>query len=237
MGMIHNHIDFNGDPSVIELLRRDLHEAEKERERLKSTIETFQAKLDIIVKNVSDIVYMLDRNSLITSINNGVSRFGFSPTELIGINIFEIVHPDDREKAVYHVNERRTGERSTKACSVRFIAKPDAPIDQKDMSGRYSLLTITAEGQYGWEVGDSLSFVGTLGIAREKDGCCSLDDANRRRLIPVCANCKSIRDEAGKWHRMESYLSARFGIHFTHSICPVCTKQLYPEYDGNHTAQ
>lgn len=51
-----------------------------------------------------------------------------------------------------------------------------------------------------------------------------------RTLVPICANCKNIKDEEGRWHPVEHYLSRNQETGFTHSVCPVCMKKLYPEY-------
>ena len=48
-------------------------------------------------------------------------------------------------------------------------------------------------------------------------------------LLPICANCKSIRDDQGYWHGVEAYLEQRSGAQFSHGICPECMKKLYPE--------
>ncbi len=48
-------------------------------------------------------------------------------------------------------------------------------------------------------------------------------------LLPICASCKRIRDENGKWWRVEDYISSRTNANFTHTICPVCKDNLYPE--------
>ncbi|MBL7649440.1 MAG: hypothetical protein JNK74_24960 [Candidatus Hydrogenedentes bacterium] len=50
-------------------------------------------------------------------------------------------------------------------------------------------------------------------------------------LLPVCSNCKKIRDDAGAWHAMETYVSKHTGADFSHGICPDCVTELYPEYD------
>ncbi len=50
-----------------------------------------------------------------------------------------------------------------------------------------------------------------------------------RGIIPICANCKNIRDDEGYWHQVESYLSSNAGVEFTHGICPQCRKKLYPD--------
>ena len=49
-------------------------------------------------------------------------------------------------------------------------------------------------------------------------------------LIPICANCKSIRDDNGFWKKVESYITEHSEAEFSHGICPECTKKLYPEY-------
>ena len=48
-------------------------------------------------------------------------------------------------------------------------------------------------------------------------------------LLPICASCKSIRDDKGYWTHLESYLSEHSKAEFSHGICPECAKKLYPE--------
>ncbi|MBN2430250.1 MAG: PAS domain S-box protein [Acidobacteria bacterium] len=49
-------------------------------------------------------------------------------------------------------------------------------------------------------------------------------------LIPICANCKKIRDDDGFWHQVEEYISRHSPVEFSHGICPECIRRLYPEY-------
>ena len=49
-------------------------------------------------------------------------------------------------------------------------------------------------------------------------------------LLPICANCKKIRDDKGYWNNVESYISQHTGVQFSHGICPECMQKLYPEY-------
>jgi len=49
-------------------------------------------------------------------------------------------------------------------------------------------------------------------------------------LLPICANCKKIRDDEGFWEEVDSYLHEHSEVEFTHGICPDCMKSLYPEY-------
>jgi PAS domain S-box-containing protein len=49
-------------------------------------------------------------------------------------------------------------------------------------------------------------------------------------LLPICAQCKKIRDDKGYWTQVESYIQQRTHASFSHGICPDCMRTLYPEY-------
>jgi len=59
-----------------------------------------------------------------------------------------------------------------------------------------------------------------------------LKDALAKMLngfLPICAECKQIRDENGNWNQIDVYIQKHTGTKFTYSICPHCTEKLYPE--------
>lgn len=41
-------------------------------------------------------------------------------------------------------------------------------------------------------------------------------------LIPICASCKSVRNDEGFWEQVESYVRDRSEAEFSHSLCPKC---------------
>jgi PAS domain-containing protein len=51
-----------------------------------------------------------------------------------------------------------------------------------------------------------------------------------RSLIPMCANCKRVRDDADYWHHVEIYFRDFLGMDVSHGICQECVKELYPEH-------
>ena len=58
----------------------------------------------------------------------------------------------------------------------------------------------------------------------------SLETVKRLRgLLPICANCKKIRDDKGYWNQVETYVRDHSEADFTHSICPECEEKLYPD--------
>ena len=44
-------------------------------------------------------------------------------------------------------------------------------------------------------------------------------------LLPICACCKKIRDDAGYWHRIETYLAEHSTATFSHGYCPSCERE------------
>lgn len=46
-------------------------------------------------------------------------------------------------------------------------------------------------------------------------------------LIPICAQCKKIRDDKGFWQKVETYLEERSNARFTHGLCEDCMQKLY----------
>lgn len=48
-------------------------------------------------------------------------------------------------------------------------------------------------------------------------------------LLPMCAWCKNVRDDSGYWQKVESYLTEKTLVTFTHSMCPDCMKKHFPQ--------
>jgi len=54
-------------------------------------------------------------------------------------------------------------------------------------------------------------------------------------FLPTCAQCKKIREvdkdpkDPRSWHPIENYISERTSSKFSHSICPECIEEQYPE--------
>ncbi len=73
-------------------------------------------------------------------------------------------------------------------------------------------------------------------LAREKSRLLAeLQDAMARirkleGILPICAHCKRIRDESGKWTQVERYISERSEAAFSHGVCPDCAREYYHEY-------
>ncbi len=51
-----------------------------------------------------------------------------------------------------------------------------------------------------------------------------------RGIVPICSNCKKIRNDEGYWQQVEVYMRNHTEAEFTHGICPDCAQELYPEF-------
>ena len=48
-------------------------------------------------------------------------------------------------------------------------------------------------------------------------------------LLPICAWCKKLRDDAGYWKSVEQYIGERTKAEFTHGMCPECYNKFLAE--------
>lgn len=49
-------------------------------------------------------------------------------------------------------------------------------------------------------------------------------------LLPICSYCKKIRDDAGQWEKLETYIADHTGTNFTHGVCPDCKAEQMAEF-------
>lgn len=55
-------------------------------------------------------------------------------------------------------------------------------------------------------------------------------------ILPICSFCKKIRDDKGYWEQVEVYINKHSEANFSHSICPKCVKEKYPDlYDKKNS--
>jgi hypothetical protein len=50
-----------------------------------------------------------------------------------------------------------------------------------------------------------------------------------RRIIPICAKCKKIRNDEEYWDELEAYFKEHMDLDFTHGLCPQCFQEFMGE--------
>jgi sigma-B regulation protein RsbU (phosphoserine phosphatase) len=57
-------------------------------------------------------------------------------------------------------------------------------------------------------------------------------------LLPMCAYCKSIRNDQNYWEKVETYFTQHSNVSFTHSYCPSCYERFVrPELEALEDAR
>lgn len=49
-------------------------------------------------------------------------------------------------------------------------------------------------------------------------------------MLPICAQCKKIRDDKNYWHTVEAYICSHSEATFSHGFCPVCYRAYLKQY-------
>ncbi|MCP4155797.1 MAG: response regulator [bacterium] len=49
-------------------------------------------------------------------------------------------------------------------------------------------------------------------------------------FIPICSHCKKVRNDDGFWEQVEVYICEHSEADFSHSLCPDCITELYPNF-------
>ena len=122
------------------------------------------SKYRTLVEHCPDIIYTLDPDGKFNFIN-GTSEtlLGLASNNFIGAHYTSVVYPEDINKAKWHLNERRTGERSTKGYELRLKTRKQGNVLN------YITVELNAFGMYEDRntSGQKKKFIGTCGIARD----------------------------------------------------------------------
>ena len=155
-----------GDVENVIVISRDI----TEREQIEQALHDSEERLKSILRSIPDIIYRLDPDGNVTFISAAIERYGYRVSDLLGKNIINLVHPEDKERSHYHINERRTGERRTKSFELRLVTAKGKPVyfeDRTESVPMEPVFLLEAEGLYATSQPLQKTFVGTQGIARD----------------------------------------------------------------------
>ena len=204
-------------------------------QRLNSDMKEAKEEMEIVFNTSPDsaiISRLID--GLIIYTNEGFSSLtGFTRNESVGnstLNINIWVNQEDRQRVVSELSEKG------------FIENFESRFQRKDKSQIVGLLSA--------KIINLQNIPHIISVTRDitelkkkenelKDVILKLQKAleeirTLRGILPICANCKKIKDDKGYWEQVESYISKHSEAEFSHLICPDCMKKLYPEFcNGN----
>jgi PAS domain S-box-containing protein len=88
---------------------------------------------------------------------------------------------------------------------------------------------VDGQGEFAGFIGSCIDITERIEAER---ALAELHDAEVRRLnglLPICAQCKKIRDDKGYWTEVEEYVRDHSDAEFSHGLCPECLNAVIEE--------
>jgi PAS domain S-box-containing protein len=86
-----------------------------------------------------------------------------------------------------------------------------------------------ATGEFAGYIGSCIDVTERVDAERTLSALRERELTELRELIPMCAYCKRVRDDAGFWERVETYVSRLTRRELTHGVCQECADRHFPE--------
>jgi len=152
--------------------------------------------------------------------------FGWQPTEMVGRSAYEFLHPSDVDSVAEHHGAHDEVEDAPSI--VYRLLKKDASYAwvetharaYRDEKGRDRIVCITHDVTERRALEEQREQL----IAELQERVAQVQTLSG--LLPICAWCRSVRDDAGFWEQVERYIEKTTNVEFTHSICPSCAEKL-----------
>jgi PAS domain S-box-containing protein len=202
-----------------------------------------EASYKMLAENVQDVIWVLDSKklTLIYASPSIEEYLGYGPTEVVGRPISELLLPgsyvetlnqfkilsENFEQGLPHGHAMELELYCQDGATVwgemvcRFIKSEEGRLlilcETRDITKRKTLE----------QERDRL--IAELGTALEEQKRLARENKVLRGLLPICAECKKIRDDKGVWHDLETFIEENSQAEFTHTLCPDCMKTLWPE--------
>ena len=197
-----------------------------------------EARYRLLAENATDVIWSMDPDGRLTYVSPSILRQrGWTPEE------FMALAPENR--ALSRKGSEIFRERMDKARQLPPGSQPfeqdllQSAVTRKD--GRE--IQVEAQWRIVWsKEGRLLGFQGVtrditerkrLEVERERliqDLTHALADVKQLSgMLPICSNCKKVRDDHGYWSQIETYLSEHTEATFTHGVCPDCAQKFREE--------
>ena len=220
--------DAEGNPvGAIESVR-DITARVRAEEALKDSEERYRS----ILENMQEGYYEIDLAGKIIFLNEALARMvGIDRDELKGLNARSAAAPEGADEILKAFNDVYTTGRDVSSIELQFV---DREGNDRFFETSISLVR-DPEGRAVGFKGVTRDVTERVKAGKERE---ELIGKLRKLLaevktlsgfLPICSNCKKIRDDEGYWRQVEQYVEEHSSAQFSHGICPECAQRLYPE--------
>ena len=195
-----------------------------EDERLRES----ESKYRTLVDCAQEAIIIIQELRVVFANPSAISLLDLPEAGLEGFELQGLIHPDDWDTVLERHLLRLVGEAPGEAYDLRL----------QSAAGRRVWVSVSAT-KILWRGAPAVMALMTDMEARKtlevQHELAILDLQNAlnevrtlKGLIPICANCKKIRDDQGYWNQIETYIVQRTDAVFTHGVCPECREMLFP---------
>ncbi len=190
--------------------------------------------MDKIVTSMIDPLVVVDADGLVQTVNPATAELlGYSLSELPGKPFASLFPPEGAPAFDPTADAEHYDEKGAMRAEGQFLAKHGKLVPV--LLAFSQMLQVSQHGPLVVCVARDISERKEAERVRE-ELILELQEAlsqvkTLKGLIPICAGCKKIRDDQGYWSGVESYLRRHSAAEFTHSLCPTCIKELYPDLE------
>jgi PAS domain S-box-containing protein len=205
------------------------------RKASQAALQKSEEKLQNLVNNAKVGVYQITKDGRFIMANNKFAHiFGYE-------NLKEFLEEIENMSQLYAYPEKRS-DVTNQLDSKGFIDRLPVELRNRDNEPIWVVFSARAyqvsEGDWIYE-GFISDITDRKRIEAEKDRLITELEESMAQvkllsgLLPICANCKKIRDDKGYWNQIEEFIGSHSEVQFSHGLCPDCLKELYPEYSDN----
>jgi PAS domain S-box-containing protein len=226
--LVYKAIIVTGITRPNELLFRELKTSEAKLEQEHTRLQNY---LDI----AGVMLLVVGSDHKIKLVNKrGCEILGGDEKEIIGLDFFEKFLPQSRRGAVLQIfNRLMAGELSQDEYTEGTMLNMQG---KERIFSWHNAVLYDSSGKVSGVLRSGEDITERRLVEKEReDLIVKLTDALTQvktlsGFLPICANCKKIRDDQGYWHAVERYVMEHSSAEFTHSLCPDCIQKLYPDY-------
>ncbi len=106
-------------------LQTDQVEPENQRHReLRQALQSLERRYQSLLDNIPDVIYSLDEQGVVTTVNKASIAFGYRPEELVGKHFLEFINPKDRYQVqISYTKLMQPRKNKSKTLQFRLVTK------------------------------------------------------------------------------------------------------------------
>lgn len=223
---------------LIKMIRSftNLEKLDRQNRKINRKLARSRRRYSLLLSNLPGMAYkgLLDESWTMLFVSKRVIELtGYKSASLINnkeISYWQLIHEDDKPRVKAEINKA-------------FAAREPFKLTYRIVTALGVEKWVWEQGRFTGEKMNSFPVIEGFAVdiseekanARERQEL--IDDLQKalaenkalRKIFPICSSCKKIRDEKGVWNNLEAYMCQHAGTEFSHGLCSVCTKKLFPD--------